>query len=204
MIRLAFRPVSESDRAGWLNIYHARLASFWETDSAPPPPRCQGGTLKGSIPRTPAEVSFDYSIDDDLKFSLTLLHESTGTGTGLLWTHESDPAFYDFPYRRALSELRKRSQGLAGGAWDVADIEAVVDGLICHPRVHLHINEPKLSHSLRVGAAQGNAFLFLFHLRYQACAVDAARARERSRLCDLFKEALTRKARHVPPNDLFG
>lgn len=204
VIQLAFRPVSTNDKAKWLALYHKSLAGFWEIGYVPTPPTRSKDVLAGAIPQSPAAVSFDYRIADDLKFSLALLHESTGPGSELLWTHESDPTYYDFPHRRVLTELKRRSQALNNRSWNETDIETVVDGLICHPRVHIHIDNPMLDHSLRVGMGQGNPFLFLFHLRYQACAIDETRCREKRRLCGLFSGAIQKKVHRIPPGELFG
>ena len=204
VIRLAFRPPSTKDKATWLSMYHRTVCAFWEVDCAPEAPRVTGRGIVGCIPRSPVSVCFDYAVHGDQDFTLRLLHDETPSSTGLLWTHEADPAYYAFPHDLALSQINRRPQAIAARAWTQEDVYAVVDGLLCHPRIHLHIEEPALNHSLRIGTAQGNPFLFLFHLRYQACAIDEKRKRERERLCKLFAGAIAHRSRHIPPADLFG
>ena len=80
-------------------------------------------------------------------------------------------------------------------------VETVLDALVFHPALHVHV--PPLDHGIRISHATTNPFLFLFHLRYQLCPDDGARARERRRLVDLFVKAA--KGREtLPPANLFA
>ena len=75
-------------------------------------------------------------------------------------------------------------------------IADVLDGLIFHPRTHLHIKSPIDKHEIRIGGGIDNPFLYLFHLRYQLCPIKEKRVAEKERLIALFETAVK--------NDKFG
>ncbi len=89
--------------------------------------------------------------------------------------------------------------------------------MIFHPRTHTHVEEYGLMLSappplpllalreIRIGGGIENAFVFLFHLRYQFCLVsEETRGTERARLVNLFTTAIRGNEAHVPPGELFG
>ena len=86
--------------------------------------------------------------------------------------------------------------------------------MIFHPRCHIHLknllieldsNNGGLSfHEIRIGGGIENAYVFLFHLRYQCCLVsDQIRDNEKVRLIELFKGAIQNNET-VNARDLFN
>ena len=67
------------------------------------------------------------------------------------------------------------------------------------------LEPPLLSpHEVRVSGGIENAFVFLFHLRYQFCLVsEETRHSERSRLVNLFTKAIDERKVKVSAGELF-
>lgn len=99
------------------------------------------------------------------------------------------------------------------------DIEAVLDGMIFHPRCHSHLENFGIrqhvqldqdrdglsSHEVRIGGGIENPYIFLFHLRYQFCLVSKeVRQTERQRLIDLFNMSISSSKQNVNAKDLFN
>lgn len=204
IMQLAFSPEFPSGCAQWLWTYHATVCDFWESARCPQPPKYQQAQDRfcGVLEAAPVEVCFEYELRQSQWFRLQLAYSPGTERRELMWTHESDPQYFAFPYGQTLDELGRAPECI--GQLDSSDYEAVVDGLICHPRTHIHIEEPDLDHSLRIGEAMGNPLLLLFHLRFQACVIPEKRREERGRLCHLFSEAISSRAEAVSPSCLFG
>ena len=118
------------------------------------------------------------------------------------WKFHVDPGFHSKAslqttvdkYPHQMGELRR-------------DVEAVLNGMLFHPRCHTHLEDLGIrhvqldrekgglkSHEIRIGGGIENPYVFLFHLRYQFCLVHTdARRNERLRLVDLFENAIKNK-----------
>ena len=210
--RLAFKP---SDKAKWLGLYARTLPLFWGKEA-----RYQGkkakylGTSGSDVIDIPnLALKCEYTIDSVEKYSFTLHDSSTSHS---YWKNHVDPAY-----------ISKASLGFASGAYPnekketlQADIKAVLDGMLFHPRCHAHIeyfgDRPVQldeeagglpSSEVRIGGGVENPYIFLFHLRYQFCLVaNRAREDERQRLVDLFESAISDEKPSVIINarDLFN
>jgi len=97
-----------------------------------------------------------------------------------------DYNYYEFPIQRFLKHHNQWKKAI--NKYSIEDLEAVIDGLICHPRLHQHIESPIDEHIIRIGGKIDNPFLFLFHLRYQFCPSIEKRLAERARLLVLFNQ----------------
>jgi hypothetical protein len=116
---------------------------------------------------------------------------------------------------KSASYNESRDYRIQDGRYLEIDVQNVLDAMIFHPRNHTHLKDCGLIASLlggqaldvqeiRVGGGIENAFVFLFHLRYQFCLVsEETRTRERKRLTDLFTSAIRGRRRTLPPNELF-
>jgi len=195
---LGFRPSGDKGRKKWLREYNRSLLDFWELGDYPDTPRVDGGALTGEIDAGfNLNLFFDYSVYEPEKFAVRFLRASN-RASEFMWTHEVDGNYFDFPSRSVLNRLderRKRNSALRKEA-EKHDVAAVIDGLLCHPRTHQHIEYPITPHKIRIGGGIGNAFLFLFHLRYQLCLIKEKRLAERGRLIELFWDAIKNKSDH--------
>ncbi|MBS3905901.1 MAG: hypothetical protein KGZ49_02585 [Syntrophaceae bacterium] len=107
-----------------------------------------------------------------------------------------------FPEQSILNKHKKRKDALQ--KINDRDMEVVIDGLICHPHAHQHIESPIEKHEIRIGGGISNPFLFLFHLRYQLCPIKEKREHEKGRLMNLFKQSIVEKKRTVQPDSLMA
>ena len=145
-----------------------------------------------------------YSISDISEYALSFLY--MGQNRELMWTHHVDHSYFSFPEQSFVQRYPKRGEVKR----EIKNmkkchiehhIETVLNGLIFHPRAHQHIESPINNHEIRVGGGIDNAFLYLFHLRYQLCPIQEIRDAERRRIVDLFEDAI-RENRIISANEL--
>lgn len=122
-----------------------------------------------------------------------------------MWIHDVDDQYFNFPNQLFLTKYNQEQKALR--EFEAQDIEKVVDGLLCHPVVHQHIESPIDKHEIRIGGGIDNAFLFLFQLRYQLCPFPDKRKTERDRLMNLFQDEIlcqktTQKEKTIAINQL--
>lgn len=190
--RMAFRPSSNNDCRKWLGVYARTLHKLWGIGSM-----WNRFTLDDKFSVTFLNLKCRYYIESVDKYEVSLMNASSDC---LHWKTHVDPGFHSkgslqtcidkYPHKQ-IDELR-------------CDIEAVLDGMLFHPRCHTHpedlgIRHVQLdensgglsSHEVRVGGGIENPYVFLFHLRYQFCLVaDQVRQTERQRLIDLFERSI--------------
>ena len=167
--RIAFRPTSDRDRNAWLGVYAKTLHALWGIDR----------TWARFGPDDEFIVTFlnlkcSYLIESVDKYEVSLVNDPVGGH--LYWKNHIDPGF-----------LSKSSLHLVGMKYPrfqrkylQDDIKAVLDGLIFHPRCHVHLEDlgvrhihldqntgGLLSHEIRIGGGIENPYVILFHLRYQ-------------------------------------
>ena len=200
--RLAFRPKSP---ANWLSVYAKTLHKLWRMDQM----WVRFG-LDDEFIVTFLNLKCSHYIESESKYNISFLHGSSGC---LHWQTHVDPGFHskaslqtsvaNYP-RQQIGELRR-------------DVEAVLNGMLFHPRCHAHFEDLGVqhvqldkdsgglkSHEIRIGGGIENPYVFLFHLRYQFCLVaDQVRQTERQRLIDLFERAI-RNTETVNANKLFN
>ncbi|MBI9084159.1 MAG: hypothetical protein JEZ11_11220 [Desulfobacterales bacterium] len=188
--RIAFRPDSP---ARWLGVYAKTLHMLWP----------EGGFWGRFGLNDNIEIPFlmlrcDYQIESVAKYSVSLLQDSPAVRCH--WQNHIDPEFLSkgalhSANARYPHDQRAQLQG---------DIEAVLDGMIFHPRCHTHLEDLGISnvqldqekgglksHEVRIGGGIENPYVFLFHLRYQFCLVHTnVRRDERQRLIDLFESSI--------------
>lgn len=190
IIRLGFCPSGEKEQKKWLHQYLKSLRDFFELNSSPAPPKSN------------SKIEFSYSISIGLdiegsitkkdKFMVKFLYLPPSHNSALIWNHDVDGTYFTFPIQDFLTHHNQRNPArrkFFDKDFD-EDIKLVLDGLIFHPAAHQHIESPIDKHEIRIGGGIGNAFLFLFHLRYQFCPFDEKRKAEERRLVELFKNAL--------------
>jgi hypothetical protein len=186
VIRLGFCPSGEKEQKKWLHQYLKSLKDFFELNSSPAPPKSNH------------KIEFSYSISIGLdikgsitkrdKFMIAFFYLPSSDKGELMWDHDVDGTYFTFPVQEFLTRHNQRNPALR--EFSDEDIKVVLDGLIFHPAAHQHIKSPIDKHEIRIGGGIGNAFLFLFHLRYQFCPFDDKRKAERKRLVELFKNAV--------------
>jgi hypothetical protein len=118
-----------------------------------------------------------------------------------MWIHDVDDKYFIFPNQLFLTECNKEKIALK--TFEAKDIESVIDGLLCHPVVHQHIESPINQHEIRIGGGIDNAFLFLFQLRYQLCPFQNKRKAEKDRLINLFQDTI-REKKTIAINELMA
>ena len=191
IIRIGFSPCSDKEKKIWLIEYGKSLKDFWEVDSYPNSPKMRNGSIEGSLDNvSDLGLMLGYSISKSSKFAVRFLYHLNGQFE-LLWVHDVDNQYFNFPNQLFLTEYNKQKNALR--EFKESYIERVIDGLLCHPVVHQHIESPIDKHEIRIGSGIDNAFLFLFQLRYQLCPFPDKRKAERNRLINLFQDAILKK-----------
>jgi len=188
VIRLGFCPGSTKDQQGWLFQYGQSIKDFWET-SYPKPPRLENGQITGMIDCTDIlNLSVSYQVASAYKFNVRFEYSYALNNKSLIWIHDVDGKFFCFPLQLFLNRDGQEKEALKKFVSD--DVEAVIDGLLLHPKAHQHIASPINNHDIRIGGGLDNPFLFLFHLRYQLCPISVKKQKEKERLKALFSDAL--------------
>jgi hypothetical protein len=158
-------------------------------------------------------ITCNYNIEDTWKYSGIISNMENDSQA--IWALEVDPIHISksnlhnstakYSSQNKLKHLRN-------------DIEAVLNGMLFHPCHHCHIDKlgvvARLQgskttkngvHDVRIGGGISNAFVFLFHLRYQFCIIsDQIREQERNRLINLFTNAIKKDLQSIPTNNLFN
>ncbi len=201
--RIAFRP-SNNDRITWLSVYVKTLHKFWDME-----PMWTHLALEDSFSVIFLNLKCSYSIESVDKYVVSLVNDPVDGHP--CWQNHIDPAYLSKASLHSASSEYPRPQR----AHLQRDIEAVLDGMLFHPRCHTHIEDRYTqrehldpdrgglsSHEVRIGGGIENPYIFLFHLRYQFCLVaDQARRTERIRLIGLFERAI-KNGQTVSPRDL--
>jgi len=189
IIRLGFSPASTKEKKNWLLQYGRSLKQFWEVEAYPEAPKSSKGILSSTI-NSPDHLGlcFEYAIQSNDKFTVTLMYSPPVKDKELMWCHDMDGQYFYFPNQLFLTDHNKRSFAIKQMS-DI-DIGKVVDSLLIHPTPHQHIESPVDDHNIRIGGGLLNPFLYLFHLRVQLCPIQVRRNAERERLVYLFKDAI--------------
>lgn len=197
--RLAFMP---NDPVRWLTVYERTLCRLWEVQYA---------DLRIRI-RTGFDVNFlnldcNYQINAFYKYSVKITNVAATTSA--CWCIDADSTYCSkATFHPASGKYRSRDRA----KYLSDDVRYVLDGMLFHPRTHAHgdtlgIRADMLtldSHEIRLGGGIENAFVFLTHLRYQFCLLgDKARDQEKSRLVNLFMDAINNGERAISPKMLF-
>ncbi len=167
--RLAFRP---NPPASWLGVYAKTLHALWGED-----PMWARFALDDNFIVTFLNLKCSHFIESVSKYSISFVHDSSDC---MHWQTHVDPGFHSkaslqtsvgkYPSQQ-MGELRR-------------DVESVLNGMLFHPRCHAHLEGLGVrtvqldqdsgglsSHEVRIGGGIENAYVFLFHLRYQFCLV---------------------------------
>jgi len=201
--RLAFRP---NPPARWLGVYAKTLHRFWGEQ-----PVQDRFALADNFIVTCLNLKCCFLIESESKYNISFVQ---GSSDCLNWQFHVDPGFLskaslqtsvaNYPSQQ-MGELRR-------------DVEAVLNGMLFHPRCHAHLEDlggwhvqldqnsgGLSSHEVRIGGGIENSYVFLFHLRYQFCLVHTnARRDERLRLVDLFENVIKNKNSTVSASALFN
>jgi hypothetical protein len=192
--RLAFMPQKPNK---WLHLYENTLPDLW-------------GLPRGNIQahtRFEFDVDFlnltcKYLVEDIWKYSGCICSLENVSDT--IWTIEVDPIHIN---KSTLYNSTAKYPSQDRQKYLEKDVEKVLNGMIFHPSHHCHldmlgvttkIEKSKTTkngiHDVRVGGGISNAFVFLFHLRYQFSIIsDQTREEERNRLTALFTRAISNK-----------
>jgi hypothetical protein len=204
--RIAFRP---NPSASWLSVYAKTLHKLWGVE-----PNWSRFTPDDHFAVPFLTMNCNYLIESAAKYSASLVQDSSKARCH--WCNHIDPAYLSKGslYSASSATVRyprmQRTQ-LRG------DIEAVLDGMIFHPRCHTHLEDLGIrqvqldhdrgglsSHEVRIGGGIENPYVFLFHLRYQFCLVsNEFRNAERHRLINLFVGSVENN-QNVNARDLFN
>jgi hypothetical protein len=200
---MAFRP---NPADAWLDLFNRTIHKLWELQPGDVPTEREASFVVPLL-----SIICEYSVEKPEKYVGSIrLRANEGR---LLFSVHSDPAFVS----KAGFHNDPRnypSQDVTGCLQH--DVACVLDGMIFHPRIHTHIEEhgplPNAPppqrllalHEIRIGGGIENAFVFLFHLRYQFCLVsEETRGSERTRLVNLFRTAISGRKTDVPASHLF-
>jgi hypothetical protein len=202
--RLAFRPYPPK---GWLGLYAKTLYGLWGVE-----PMWGRFALNDHFDIPFLMLKCNYLIESIAKYSVSLIQDSSTVRC--YWQNHIDPEYLSkgslysdsgrYP-RQQIAQLRR-------------DVEAVLDGMIFHPRCHTHLEDLGIRHvqldqekggvelhEVRIGGGIENPYVFLFHLRYQFCLVHTdVRRNERRRLIDLFAGSIGGREQSVNPQKLFN
>jgi hypothetical protein len=199
--RIAFHP---QDQTRWLHIFRISLGRFWRAQDADVVFSANGfeaGFLN---------MACEYYVHARDQYSACIINAASDRQRS--WSLHVDPAYCsnaslvgvqkDYPTQEKAKHLR-------------ADVTAVLDGMLFHPRAHCHGEEIEMNltlaaealsvHEVRIGGGIENAFVFLTHLRFQFCLVSPqVRDEERTRLIDLFTAAIHDGRQNVPPAEILN
>ncbi|MBW2737426.1 MAG: hypothetical protein JRE64_00975 [Deltaproteobacteria bacterium] len=198
----AFRPVSPEK---WLGVYAKTLHTLWGIE-----PMWARLGIDDHFDIHFLLLKCNYLIESATKYSVSLTQNSPTVHC--YWQNHIDSEY-----------LSKGALYSASGQYPSQqraqlqrDIEAVLNGMIFHPRCHTHLEDlgrqvqldqdrgGLSSHEVRIGGGIENPYVFLFHLRYQFCLVsNKVRQTERQRLVDLFESSI-RNNQNVNAKDLFN
>ena len=132
---------------------------------------------------------YEYAFESIEKYSVRIMYDPINKNKELLWLHDHDGKYFNFPNQYFLTKHNKRK--IAISKMNDLDIENVLDSLVFHPTPHQHIESPIDEHEIRVGGGIINLFQYLFSLRFQLCPFQPTRTAEKNRLIYLFKNSIT-------------
>ncbi len=204
--RIAFQPSSDRDRGAWLSVYAKTLYALWGMEQMWARFRPDDEFIVTFL-----NLKCSHFIESVSKYSISFAYDSSDWIT---WQTHVDPDFISKGSLYSANGRYPRDQR----AQLQGDIEAVLDGMIFHPRCHTHLEELGTrhvrldqekggleSHEIRIGGGIENPYVFLFHLRYQFCLVHKdVRQTERRRLIDLFEKSIMEREQNVTARDLFN
>jgi hypothetical protein len=204
--RLAFRPKKP---ATWLSTYKKTLHPFWGKEKT----YIRFGTDSEFIIPFFLNLKCCFFIESESKYNISFVHDSSDCPRG--GQFHVDSGFFSKASLQAFVEKYPQEQMKKKLS---RDVEAVLNGMLFHPRCHAHLDYlgvPHVqldqdsgglsSHEVRIGGGIENPYVFLFHLRYQFCLVhEHVRHEEKLRLIDLFEGAIQRKEQRVIPEKLFN
>jgi hypothetical protein len=200
--RMAFRPAQDNT---WLSLYERTIHQLWELEPGDVVTQCN---TRLEVPFL--NISCEYRVEQIGKYDVSI--RLRGDDSRFPLAFQVDPAYAS---KASLhNEIRRyRRQDCARHLHN--DVASVLDGMVFHPRNHTHLEDCGLTasmqggqaldaHEIRVGGGIENAFVFLFHLRYQFCLVsEDTRTHEKNRLVALFTSAIEESERNVLPKELF-
>ena len=200
--RLAFRP---NPPESWLGVYAKTLHKLWGMESV----WARFG-IDDEFVVTFMNLKCSHFIESVSKYEISLVHDFSDC---LHWQIHVDPGFHSkASLQTTVGKYPHQQMGKLS-----RDIDAVLNGMLFHPRCHTHLEDLGVrhvqldqdsgglsSHEVRIGGGIENPYVFLFHLRYQFCLVsDPVRHTEKTRLVDLFENAI-RNNGTVSARDLFN
>lgn len=201
--RLAFRP---NPPASWLGVYAKTLHALWGVE-----PMWDRFGLDDTFIVTFLNLKCSHFVESESKYEFSFVHDSSDC---FLWKIHVDPGFLSKASLQTCGDRYPRRQ-MGKLSRDVKD---VLDGMLFHPRCHVHLEDLGIRHvqldpekgglklhEIRIGGGIENPYVFLFHLRYQFCLVHTdVRRNERVRLIDLFENAIKNNDSTVNARDLFN
>ncbi len=201
--RLAFRPPGNAQK--WLGVFAKTLHELWGIE-----PTWMHFKLDDQVDLPLSPLTCSYHIESMLKYTAEILQKNS---VNCYWRTHVDPFYI------SRGALARANATYPHQQWAQlrGDIEAVLNGMIFHPRCHSHLDDMGLEHiqldeqkgglslhDIRIGGGIENPYVFLFHLRYQFCLVNNdVRQMERLRLIDLFETAIREGEQEVNASDLF-
>jgi hypothetical protein len=201
--RIAFRP---NPPARWLGVYAKTLHDLWGMDRI-----FTRFSLNDEFTVSFLNLRCKHKIESESKYDVSFVHDSSDC---LHLKIHVDPDYLSKASLQALVDNYPSQQiGKLSG-----DVEDVLDGMLFHPRCHVHLEDLGVRymqldlekgglglHDIRVGGGIENPYIFLLHLRYQFCLVHTdVRRDERLRLINLFDNAIREKKQNVNAKELFN
>lgn len=193
IILLAFSPSGEENVFSWISCYTRSVVDFWEVSEFPRQDKFKLQIYNGNIP-----ISCDFTFESNKKFVVSFFYPHSNE-KDFIWLHDVDKNHF-IPEQPILTHDNHMNKYLRDIKEE--DVNKVLEGLLFHPTVHQHIEEPTNHHNIRIGGGIHNPFQFLFHLRYQLCLIEEKREIEKNRLMVLFYNAIKKKCSGIAPSRL--
>ena len=202
--------VAQNAQLRWISNCLNTFKDFWQTSNIPIKYTATQDKINIEINADEldliAYMTIDKQKDDD--FSAVYQNLTNENKNEFILRHEShshhQPSLnlnYPFDQNEILTARHRFTD---------EQLDKAISYLILHPFTHIHIkmNDSPNNH-IRLSGGLSNAFLYLFHLRYQLCPIEIREPKhgplknpERTRLITLFGNAI-RQNRPIENQELF-
>ncbi len=204
IMKLAFEVTDTALMNRWITACVHSFQQFWGVEHSP----CQNPRSPLMLEVNEFDMTCEITIDALDDFSVTI-NSVAQRNDELILRHEAHALKqqnFITPYLFTAAQ-----QSGAKAEYTTAQLGDVIDYMLLHPFVHIHIKGPiNPENHIRLGGGIANVLQYLFHLRYQLCPEAIRQPKtsgtvkhpERERLIVLFDKAIKAGKKVVSPGEL--